>query len=325
MSACTHNNVLYGGPHYFQHGDKPCIHHTFTHAKSLATVLDSKVALTQSTPKAVISTGGGAAAEVEKPASLPITLPRDQPYGLKSFPEIATHLAAVGPWRATITGYDFEYIERVQSGGSGTGGGGHASGGALSLLYHQQLGPILTASMTEYQMIEISNQQVHLDKPHMCLTPRIELAGKQTSTSLSDFEATITPTATPTQITVDAKGRLLTASHHTPAIGEARYHFIYNLTQSTVEIRATAEAPPQTPLHFILPVISSSTETITQPDPKTIQIKKPNGTLTIRITAEQAPEPLPKERTFNLVPGFEAIPLTIPMQPGQEITIRIEA
>ncbi|MEI9981425.1 MAG: hypothetical protein WDN23_20995 [Edaphobacter sp.] len=303
MSACTHNNVLYGGPHYFQHGDKPCIHHTFTHAKSLATVLDSKVALTQSNP----------------------TLPRDQPYGLKSFPEIATHLAAVGPWRATITGYDFEYIERVQSGGSGAGGGGHASGGALSLLYHQQLGPILTASMTEYQMIEISNQQVHLDKPHMCLTPRIELAGKQTSTSLSDFEATITPTATPTQITVDAKGHLLTASHHTPAIGEARYHLIYNLTQSTVEIRATAEAPPQTPLHFILPVISSSTETITQPDPKTIQIKKPNGTLTIRIIADQAPEPLPKERTFNLVPGFEAIPLTIPMQPGQEITIRIDA
>src|SRR3984957_17341813 len=33
MSDCTHNNVLYGGPHYFQHGDKPCIHHTFTHAK----------------------------------------------------------------------------------------------------------------------------------------------------------------------------------------------------------------------------------------------------------------------------------------------------
>jgi hypothetical protein len=333
MSACTHNNVLYGGPHYFQHGDRPCIHHTFTHAKSLATVLDN-TALTAS-PKAVISTGGGAsAAEVEKPASLPLTpsprltLPRDEPYGIKSFPEIATHLASLGPWRATITGYDFEYIERVQSGGGGAGGGGHASGGALSLLYHQQLGPILTASMTEYQLIEISNQQVHLDKPHMPLTPRIELAAKQICTSLSDFEATIIQNSEqvgPARlISFDVKGRLLTASHHPPTTGEAHYHLHYSLTQSAVEIRATVEAPSPTPLHFILPVISSSTEIIAQPDPNTIQIKKPNGTLIVRTTAAQGFDTLPKERTFNLVPGFECVPIAISMQPGQEIRLDLE-
>src|SRR3984885_1287642 len=309
MAACTHNNVLYGGPHYFEHGDRPCIHHTFTHAKSLATVLDSRAPHTPPSPR--------------------LSIPRDEPYTIKSFPEIATHLATVGPWRATVTGYDFEYIERVQSGGGGASGGGHASGGALSLLYHQQLGPILTASMTEYQLIEISNQQVHLDKPHMPLTPRIELTGKQTCTSLSDFEATITPhyeqVGAAQMVHFDTKGRLLTASHHAPTTGEARYHLTYSLTQSAVEIRATSEAPPETALRFILPVISSSTESITQPDPKTIQIKKPTGTLTIRIASHQPPEAIPTERTFNLVPGFEAIPITIPMQPNQEITIRIEA
>ncbi len=328
MAACTHNNVLYGGPHYFQHGDKPCIHHTFTHAKSLAAVLDSNVSLA-STEKTTVSVGDGEfTAEVNKPARS-VTLPRDQPYGLKSFPEIATHLAAVGPWRATVTGYDFEYIERVQSGGGGAGGGGHASGGALSLLYHQQLGPILTASMTEYQMIEISNQQVHLDKPHMCLTPRIELAGKQTCTSLSDFEATtITRNQLPGQTYPSHLRHKRPPPNRVPPCSRHRRSPLpphYNLTQSTVEISATAEAPPETPLHFILPVISSSTESVTQPDPKTIQIKKPNGTLTIRTDAAKGFSPIPAERTFNLVPGFEAIPLTIPMQPGQEITIRIEA
>ena len=40
MAACTHEGLLYGGPDYFAHGDLPCIHHTFTHAKALATVLD---------------------------------------------------------------------------------------------------------------------------------------------------------------------------------------------------------------------------------------------------------------------------------------------
>ncbi len=309
MAACTHNNVLYGGPDYFAHGDQPCIHHTFTHAKSLATVLDSNAPTGAPSPR--------------------LSIPRDEPYILKSFPEIATHLAAIGPWRATVTNYDFEYIERVQSGGGGASGGGHASGGALSLLYHQQLGPILTASMTEYQMIEISNQQVHLDKPHMPLTPRIELTGKQTCTSLSDFEASLTyyyeQIGAAQLVHFEAKGRLLTASHQPPLTGEAHYQLTYSLTQSAVEIRATADAPAQTPLQFILPVISRSTEAVTQPDAKTIRITKPNGTLTIRTDAPQGFDALPKERTFNLVPGFEAIPITITMQPNHEIRLTLES
>jgi hypothetical protein len=308
MSACTNNNLLYGGPDYFAHGDQPCIHHTFTHAKSLATVLDSNAPTLTPSPR--------------------LTLPRDEPYVLKSFPEIATHLASIGPWRATVTGYDFEYIERVQSGGGGASGGGHASGGALSLLYHQQLGPILTASMTEYQLIEISNQQAHLDKPHMPLTPRIESAGKQTCTSLSDFEATIIQhyeqTGAAQLVHFEAKGRLLTASHQPPPTGEIHYQLTYSLTNSTVRITASVDAPPQTPLRFILPVISRSSEAIAQTNPQTIQIKKANGTLTIRTDAPQGFAAIPKERTFNLVPGFEAIPLTITMQPGQPIQIQLE-
>jgi hypothetical protein len=303
MSACTHNKVLYGGPHYFEHGDQPCIHHTFTHAKSLATVLDSNAPTTPS-PR--------------------LTIPRDEPYILKSFPETATHLAAIGPWRATVTNYDFEYIERVQSGGGGASGGGHASGGALSLLYHQKLGPILTASMTDYQMIEISNQQVHLDKPHMPLTPRIELTDKQTYTSLSDFEASTTvieQARTPQSISFETRGRILTASHQPPPNGDAHYHLIYNLTPSTVEIAASVDTVFSSPLQFILPVISNSTEAVAQPHPQTIRITKPNGTLTIHTDAPQGFAPIPKERTFNLVPGFEAIPITITMHPSQQINI----
>jgi hypothetical protein len=306
MSACTHNNVLYGGPHYHAHGDQPCIHHTFTHAKALATVLDSGAPTTATSPR--------------------LTIPRDEPYGLKSYPEIATHLAAIGPWRATVTNYDFEYIERVQSGGGGASGGGHASGGALSLLYHQQLGPILSASMTEYQMIEISNQQAFLDKPHMPLTPRIELTDKQTYTSLSDFEAATTVLRENAQrISFDTRGRLLTASHQPLPTNDAHYRLKYNLTQSTIEVLATAEASTQSPIRFILPVISSSGESVTQPDAKTIRITKPNGTLTIRTDAPQGFDPIPKERTFNLVPGFEAIPIAITMQPNYEIRLTLES
>ncbi len=127
------------------------------------------------------------------------------------------------------------------------------------------------------------------------------------------------------EVTIEAKGRLLTASHQPPPTGEANYHLTYSLTQSAVEINATVDARRQTPLRFILPVISRSTEAVTQPDPKTIRITKPKGTLTITTTAPQGFAPIPKERTFNLVPGFEAIALTIPMHPGEQIEIHLEA
>ncbi len=177
-------------------------------------------------------------------------------------------------------------------------------------------------------MIEISNQQAFLDKPHMPLTPRIELAGKQTYTSLSDFEAASTTTAKPAQQKSPSTPAAASSPPPTNRYphGEAHYHLTYQLSpQSTVEITATAERPSKHSAQFILPVISRSTETITQPDPKTIRITKPNGTLTIRTNAPQGFEPIPKERTFNLVPGFEAVPLTIPMQPGQEIHVRLES
>jgi hypothetical protein len=157
----------------------------------------------------------------------------------------------------------------------------------------------------------------------MPLTPRIESAGKQTCTSLSDLEAVLTANAKPSEISFNARGRLLTASHQPLSSGEARYHLTYSLTESLVEITASADAPSQTPLQFILPVISRSGETIEQPDLKTIRITKPNGTLTIRTSA-QSFEAIPKERTFNLVPGFECIPLAITMKTGQEIHIQLE-
>jgi hypothetical protein len=306
MARCTHDGLLYGGPDYFAHGDLPCIHHTFTHAKALATVLDR---------------GTASAAADER-----FTLPRDEPYGLKTYPEIGTRLAAVGSWRATVTEYDWEYVEHVQSGG-GSSGGGHASGGALSLLFHQTLGPLLVASMTEYEMVEISNQQAFREGPHMPLTPRIEIAGDHTFTSLSDLSASLTATSGREEVTFEAKGRMLTASHQPPAGGDVHYHLTYRITANAVEITASTDAQKSlsTPPRLILPVVSPTGEPVSQTDLKTIRISKPNGSLAIRTDAANGFEAIPKERTFNLVPGFECVPLTLTLQPGVPVRIRLEA
>jgi hypothetical protein len=303
MAACTHEGLLYGGPDYFAHGDPACVHHTFTHAKALATVLDR--------------------AKFNAEDDARPSLPRDEPYGLKSFPDIGTTLAAVGPWRATVTEYDWEYVEHVQAGAGGSGGG-HVSGGALSVLFHRSLGPVLTASMTQYQMIEISNQQTYRDGSHMELTPRIECGDAEKYTSVNDLKAALTAERRDGSVVLEAHGRLLDASRQAPPNGDIAYHFTYTLEDSHVEIAASATGSSPMPLRLIVPILARDSDHVEQPDSRTIRIARQHGTLTVRSDAASF-EPLPAERTFNLVPGFEAVPLEIILDPGTEVRLRLEA
>jgi hypothetical protein len=297
MATCTHNGLLHGGPDYFIHGDRPCIHHSFTHAKALTTVLDHD--------------------EHPEPA-VRVSLPRDEAYGLKSFPEIGTHLAAIGPWRATVTEYDWKEPGEE---------GGHVTGGSLSLLFHRGLGTILVASMTVFELIEPPNQQGFNDASHMPLTPRVEcVMNGVTYTSFSDFEALLKVTNLQKEVMFDAQGSLLSGNHRpVPGVGE-RYHMTYRVTESQIRINATATAPASSAkLQFVLPVVSRSDEPVDHSDPGSIRITKPNGILTIRTNAPGGFEELPKERTFNLVPGFECLPVTISMKSNEEIHIELEA
>ena len=303
MAACTHDGLLYGGPDYFAHGDAACIHHTFTHAKALATVLDR---------------GEFRAEAGERPK-----LPREEAYGLKSFPVIGTQLGAIGPWRATATEYDWEYVVDVQAGSGGDSGGGHASGGALSLLYHTGLGPILVASMTKYALIEISNQQQYRGGAHMTLTPRIECAGKETYTSLDDLKAEVTATQPGREVAWDVKGRMLTTRRKPMSEDGVLYHLEYRLSPEGVELVAGVNGAGPAAIKWILPVIARADEAFELKDARTIRIAKAKGTLTVSTDAPEGFETVPKERTFNLVPGFEAIPLTVVLEPGRDTRIRI--
>jgi hypothetical protein len=216
-------------------------------------------------------------------------------------------------------------VEQVQSGAGGKGGG-HATGGALSMLYHQRLGPILTASMTEYQMVELSNQQTHRGKPFMTLTPRIEGVGAEVYTSLNDLRANLSVSGSTDKVEFNVNGRLENVAHASPAGGDVRYRLTYGIGKDKVEIGARVEADGATaPLNFILPVISRDGEVVEVLDAATVRITKPGGRLTIRTDAPAGFGIVPKVRTFNLVPGFECLPLTIAMKPGSAIRIQLEA
>ncbi|MGA8163250.1 MAG: hypothetical protein WA374_06245 [Acidobacteriaceae bacterium] len=300
MAACTHDGLLYGGPDYFVHGDFPCIHHTFAHAKALATVLD----------------------RCHDPLPVArLTLPRDEPYGVRSFPVIDTHLVAIGDWRATVTAYDAAYEETIAPNHRG----GHVSGGSLASLFHRRLGPLLTASMTRYEMIEINNQQAYRHAPHMPLTPRIELEqGDQTYASDTDYAANLTAQHMRGQATFEAKGRLLSASRESLPGGDVGYALRYRFDSSDVEITASVAKSAPSGARFILPVIARAAEIVEQPGVSVVRITKPAGQLVIR-TSGAAFEAILAIRSFNLVPGFECVPLVVPVEPGQEMSLRIEA
>jgi hypothetical protein len=304
MADCTHDGLLYGGPDYFKHGDFPCIHHTFTHAKAIATALDRGKMELKSTER--------------------YSLPRDEAYTVKSFPEIGTYLASVGDWRATVTENDWEYIEKVQS-GSGGAGGGHATGGALSILFHKNLGPILTGSMTDYQLVEISNQQTFRDAPHMTLTPRVECAGTQVYTSLNDLSASLRVNTVAEGTTFAVTGRLQTTTHQRPIHGDTHYHLEYHILSEQVEIvvRLDSAVALPAPANFILPVISQSEEQVKILDAKSVEIKKAHGHLVIHTDSAAGFLTIPSERTFNLVPGFECLPLQISLTPGESIRVTL--
>jgi hypothetical protein len=291
MADCTHDGLLFGGPHYRDQGYAPCIHHTFSHAKALATVIDL----------------AGPAPAVAR------TLPRDTAYGLKRFPEVGTHLAAVGPWRATFTDYDFDYLSPP--------GGGHASGGAISLLHHMRLGPVLASSMTRYKVVETANQQTPRDATHQVLTARVEIVGQEAFSSLNDMAAELDVEGSSQQVRATAKGRLLTPDGQAPD-GGSRYDLAYEITPAgfTVQARVVGLTDGRR-ARLVLPVISRQDERVSRPGPGVVEIAKRGGRLVVESLGGDFLDSA-DARIFNLVPGLQALALELPLG-ADGVTIRI--
>lgn len=282
LEKCTLNGILYGGPHYVSHGAKPCIHHTFSHAKSLADTLNHPDSFN---------------GKFER-----VSLPREESNGIKKFAEADTWLVAEGPWRATITGNDCEYSESP-----------HATGGSISLLYHQKLGLILTDSLGEWKMREAANMQMNTDPVFMTLVPRVEMiidgVVYRSSRSLT---ANIFNKSAESGYSIGVKTNLLNFDLHEPASGEVICNIDYDFTQKDVTITAKMEVTAQHEnLSFILPVISAQNEKLRQKSSNILEIDKPSGILTISSNTSLEIIGTGMKRIFSYSPGVEAIPISI--------------
>jgi len=294
MRACTHEGLLTGGPHYAAQHVPVCMHHTFTHIKALATMLDHR-------PQPVKTSHPGK-----------IILPREKANTAVFIKDIQTWLVSKGKYRATVTAYDKEYKKTRNA---------HATGGALSMLWHTNAGILLCASMTEYQLIEAGNMQKDDDPYSMPLTPRMELwSGNKVYRNISDLAAAMEVKEEKDRITIVTNASLVNGGQQHPPSGAVPCKVTYVFSEEGVTIRF--ECNSTQPVQIIVPVISGASEKYTVTGNKQLIIQKKKSR--VLLTSDQPVSTLPATggRIFNYVPGLQAIPLLIS---SASATIRIQA
>ena len=187
------------------------------------------------------------------------------------------------------------------------------------MLWHTKTGPILTASMNEYQLIEADNMQADTDPLAMPLTPRIELKldGKLYM-NISDQSAQITTETVNNEIIIKAKSKLVDRDQASPASGDINCRVTYRFAANRVTISFDYDKTEHdAAVKFILPVISKNTEPYKLTD-HILLVNKPMAS-TVKITSDNKLTLMPtttKNRMFNFVPGLEAIPLSIEKNSG---------
>ncbi|KQC31319.1 hypothetical protein [Flagellimonas eckloniae] len=279
LKRCTVNGLLAGGLHYESHDVKPCLHHTFAHAKSLAFIMDNTEKLSNISKKTA--------------------LPRGKGDGIKHFPELDVWLAAKGPWRATVSSYDVIFKKPHSQA---------ATGGSLAVLWHNEVGPIFTASMAEYILVERYNQQPQPNGEDFPLTPRIESnrEGKWYS-NLFDLKAKVKTNEKNNTLNFEVVTQL--TDRERAILPDSNYQLNYSLSieKTIIVAKKVNDAPLDKEASLVLPIISPQHEQVVQVSEKLIEIQKKEGTVLVMSSVPLLIVKTKKKRVFNMVPGMEAI------------------
>ena len=234
LKRCTRGGALYGGPQYFENGQRPCVHHTFCHAGALADAIHAGIA------------------EHDRTA-----LPCDeQSVGYKYYPELNTYKIRAGRYLATLTGYDYVTHNYVK-------GAAHAGGGTLSLLYKDGTGAVIAGSTYEYKLTEPNNMQTPAgSKKHATLLPRAEYEkdGVKYATCL-DSDPEMTVCVEDGGVTASVKAKFLAVEKEAPEDKTLTAEFRYRFTPEgvTVSVKKLKEN-----IRFVLPIVEGAGEVKTQ-------------------------------------------------------------
>ncbi len=269
IEKCFSDSVLYGGVMYEENGQPGCVHHLFSHAAGLADALASGLD------------------ENIKRGSLNFDFSKRE---YKYYPEIDTYKISTKKYLATVTGYDFRTYT-YQNGAS------HSSGGALSMLFKKDTGPVIAGSVYEYSLSEPLNMQ--LPKGNIIISsliPRLEYekGGIKYATCLSS-NAKIKAEEKENSLLIYVKTNFVRVSDWEAEDKELFAEIFYEFSDEKVLINVT-KSKEKNGVKFILPVIENSA----------------------KIFTENKAE---KRKIFSLSGGFSAEEFSFPCDEEIKITI----
>ena len=282
---CTNASGLLAGGVQYEAADEPaCVHHAFAHVKSVVDVLrDASIP------------GKGAAAP----------LPRENAYGLKSFPSLGVALAAVGPWRATFAGGD-AFIPNLF--------GHRVSGGGPSLVWHASVGPLIVGTMADYAIIEARNlQDLRHERTVLSMMPRLE--ARDLSSSAREGDVEMTASCVSNAVVCRAQGRLTGPR----GVRGAAYEFVSRVDADAFSIGGECAQDAR----FILPVVARATDRV-EIGKGVVRIERDGAVITL---ASGLPFELTQTdrgaRAFSPVAGFLYAYLTAPVRADTRFEVRI--
>lgn len=200
----THDGLLYGGRMLFEAGEEPCVHHTFTHAKSLAVMIDSGFEYTKKT-----------------------SLPRDEEYGIKHIPSAGARLISKGYWRATVAETDAMPYKHWA-----------VSGGILSVLWHTKAGMILAGTAREYSFLQEATNMQNLRNWFEAKGCGLWVENGEYC-SINDIHAVCSHAETKDKITVSAKGKLRDVDYN--ADSDYSYEYIFEKDKVSITVKSAPE------------------------------------------------------------------------------------
>ena len=220
LSRCTGDDgLLAGGLDYAAAGEPPCVHHTFTHVKALAELLE------EGAPERVASA----------------ELPREIEYGCKHVDALDVDLVSVGPWRVTFSSNDAPKGDRRAMVG----------GGAPVVVWHMDRGLVAAGTMARFYWVEAHNMQGQRhDLVERSLTPRMEVESEQGPFSNICDAGVKVKSRFANGVFVSETDGVLTSWNPEKLQTNGRYRIAYRITRSSFSIDASADVP----YSFVFPV-----------------------------------------------------------------------
>ncbi len=280
--ACSKEGMLYGGPMYIEEEELPCTHHLFCHAKSAADMVN--LGFTYDTES---------------------ELPFDKGEIYKYYPSADLHLLRADKWRASVSGFDLPSPSYKYSTAS------------LTLLQENRYGTIFAASVPNYFLEEVNNQQYPLHTQYalfeicQCQTPRIT---KDSYSNIYNRECAV-EYCNPHQL-FTVSGQLKNSNFQ----GNINYKMTYQFGD---KVKITSKADENATL--ILPVVAGSHDEV-KIEGNTFTAKRKGCTLTLKANGKITSDYAPHRRNFNPCGGFATYPIKLELQGGkvEEIEISVK-